>query len=74
MDQTPNYSKLMKLANSSSGQHLFQILQANSSDTLRSAINQAAAGNYMQAQKLLGPLLELPEVKAFIKQLEDNNG
>ena len=59
----------MRLANTPAGQQLLALLQQSDSAALRSAMEQASAGNYAQAKQVLGPLLDSPDVQKLLQQL-----
>ena len=60
----------MRLARSDAGQQLLQLLRQSDGDALRKAADLAAAGDYRKASASLSALLDSPEVKALLKQLE----
>ncbi len=60
----------MRLANSEAGQQLLTLLQQTNGDKLRSAMDQAAAGDYAGIQKTLSGLLASEEAKKLMKQME----
>ena len=72
MQQIPNMSELLKIAQSPAGQQLMALLQKSSGNSLQNAVTQASAGDYESAKKMLAPLLDSPEVKALLKQLEES--
>lgn len=59
----------MRLASTPAGQQLLALLQQSDTATLRSAMEQASAGNYEQAKQVLGPLLNSPDVQKLLQQL-----
>ena len=59
----------MKLAKSDAGKQLFALLQQRQSDTLNSAMKQAASGDYQQVKKTVSELTADPEIKALLEQL-----
>lgn len=71
MQQTPDYSQLLKLAHSNTGQQLMALLQKSGADALSSAASKASNGDYTQAQSLLNQLLQDPKARALLKQLEE---
>lgn len=71
MQQTPDYSQLLKLAQSNTGQQLMALLQKSGADALSSAANKASSGDYTQARSLLNQLLQDPKARALLKQLEE---
>lgn len=70
MENMPNLSDLMKLAQSPAGQQLLSMLQASNDGTLDSAIRQASVGNLTEAKNTLSTLLSSPQVQALLKQME----
>ena len=58
------------LANSEAGKRLAQLLQQADGDTLQKAADLAAAGDFRKAGASLAPLLESPEIRALLQQLE----
>lgn len=72
MQQIPDMSELLKLAQSPAGQQLLSMLQQAGGSDLQNAITQAAAGDYTKAKKTLSSLLSSPEAQALLKQMEDN--
>lgn len=71
MQPTPDFSQLMKLAQSPAGKQLISMLQNSGGSVLQEAIQKAAAGDYDQAKAMLSPLLNNPKAQALMKQLED---
>lgn len=63
--------KAMDLAASPAGRQLLALLQTQSGPQLRQAMAKAAAGDYEAAKSSLSSLLEQPEVKKLLKQLEE---
>lgn len=59
----------MRLAQSPAGQRLFAALQAQNGDALRSAMDQAAKGDYDQVKKTMAELLKDPKMQALLQQL-----
>ena len=59
----------MKLAQSSAGQQLIKLLQLQGGQELRTAIEQAAAGNYANAEKTISALMQNPEAKKLLEQM-----
>ena len=73
MQQMPNSQELaqiMRFAQSPAGQQLLSALQQSNSSELRSAMADAAAGNYAQAQKTISAFLATPEAKKLLSQME----
>ena len=71
MQQSPDLSQLMKLAQSPAGRQLLALLQRSGGDALQSAVAKASAGDYREAQKTLSSLLSTPEAQALLKQMEE---
>lgn len=70
MQQIPDMSHLLKLAQSPAGQQLIAMLQQSGGNELQDAIKKASAGDYTQAQKTISSLLSSTEAQALLKQLE----
>lgn len=70
MQQIPDMSQLMQLAQSPAGQQLIRMLQQSGGNELQDAIAKASAGDYAKAHKTLSSLLSSPEAQALLKQLE----
>ena len=60
-----------RLAQTEAGQKLLSLLQAQPSQQLQKAMNQASSGDYDQLRKTLGAFMESPEAQALLKQLEN---
>lgn len=71
MQSTPDFSQLMKLAQSPAGKQLLAMLQASGGNTLQNAVKKASDGDYDQAKAMLASLLNNPQAQALLKQLED---
>lgn len=70
MENIPDMTQLLKLAQSPAGQQLLSMLRQSGGDVLEAAITQASSGNYQQAKDAISSLLEAPEAQALLKQLE----
>lgn len=70
MENMPNMSDIMKLAQSPAGQQLLAMLQNSNQDALENAAKQASTGNMEEAKNTLSSLLSSPEVQALLKQME----
>ncbi len=64
--------EIMRLAQSPAGQQLMSMLNQGDPTQLREAVNQAQAGDYAQASKVLSAMLSSPEAKKLLKQLGGN--
>ena len=60
----------LRMAKSPAGQQLLSMLQQSDSGKLQQAIDQASAGNYSQASKILDALLSSSDAKKLLQQLE----
>ena len=60
----------VRLAGTDAGQQLLRHLQQTQGDALQKAAAMAAAGDFRRAGASLAPLLESPEVRALLRQLE----
>ena len=60
----------LRLAHSDAGQQLFSLLKESDGKALQQAAELAAAGDYRQAGNALSKLLEDPQIRALLKQLE----
>lgn len=72
MHQIPDFTELLKLARSPAGQQLISHLQLSGGEQLQQAINTASTGDYSQAKKTLSSLMDSPEVRSLLKQLEES--
>ena len=73
MQPTPNsedLAQVMRFVQTPAGQQLLSALQQSNSDALRSAMADAAAGNFDQAKKSVSDFLATPEAKRLLSQLE----
>lgn len=64
-----DYYELYRLAQSPAGRKLLTLLQESGGTKLASAMEKAAQGDYTQAKKELGVLLDTPEAKALLGEL-----
>lgn len=72
MENIPNISELMKLAQSPAGQQLLAMLQNAKGGALENAFAQASAGNMEAAKNALSPLLSTPQAQTLLKQMEES--
>ena len=63
-----------RLAGTSEGQKLMQLLQQQDAGHLQKIMDAAGNGNYQEAGKLLSSLLSSPEARQLIRQLGGKNG
>ena len=71
MQQTPNLSELIRMAQTPAGQQLIALLQKQDSAQLQQAITYAVSGDYNRAKETLSKLLSSPEAQTLLKKLED---
>ena len=71
MQQSPNISELIRMAQTPAGQQLIALLQKQDSAQLQQAITYAVSGDYNRAKEILSKLLSSPEAQALLKKLED---
>lgn len=73
MDKTEHtgspIQEAMKLAKDPAAQELIRLLQRNGGDSLRQALEKAAAGDYSQAKKTLQKLMESPDAQDLLRQM-----
>ena len=60
----------LRLSKSPAGQQLMSLLRQADSSSLQQALREVSAGNYTSAQQILRTLLDTPEAKALLQQLE----
>lgn len=59
----------MKMAESAAGQQFIKLLQLHGGQDLRSAMEQAAEGDYTNAQKMISTLMQNPETRKLMEQM-----
>jgi len=59
----------MKLAQTPAARQLIQLLQAKGGQELRTAMEQAAAGDYTNAQKALSSLMQDPQAQKLFEKM-----
>lgn len=70
MQQIPDMSELIRLAQTPAGQQLISLLQKQGGSQLQQAVTSAAAGDYTRAKGILSELLSAPEAQALLRELE----
>ncbi|MDO5545820.1 MAG: hypothetical protein Q4F81_08360 [Eubacteriales bacterium] len=70
MQQIPDMSELVRLAQTPAGQQLITLLQKQGGPQLQQAIASAAGGDYTRAKEILSELLSSPEAQTLLKELE----
>ena len=58
-----------KLAQNPAAQQLIRLLQTNGGHALQAALEQAAAGDYTNAQTAITSLMQDPQAQALLKKL-----
>jgi len=71
MDKKPDYTQLLRLAQSPEGQKLWKLMQQSGGDNLNKAMSAASNGDMQQAKDLLSSLLQSPETEKLLKKLEE---
>ena len=69
MEYKPDMRQLGRIAASPGGRQLIKTLQQRGGQELRTAMAQAAQGDYSQAKQAVAALMEDPEVRALLEQL-----
>lgn len=72
MQQMPDMTELLRLAQTPAGRQLIAMLQKSGGARLNEAISKAAAGDYGLARETLSDLLSSPEAQVLLRELEDN--
>ena len=72
--QNFSMQEALRLANSDAGQRLLAILRNSDSASLHNAMDQAAAGNFENAQAALSDLLASEEVRRLLKEMGGGMG
>lgn len=68
MQNMPDFSEVMRLAQTPEGRQLIAMLQKTDSEALKSALSSAKEGNFDQAKTALSGILGTPEAQALLKQ------
>ena len=63
--------QVMQLANSDTGRKLLQLLQSTQGETLQSAMDQAAAGNYDQLKKTVQGMLANEQARQLVEKMRE---
>ena len=59
----------LRLAKSPAGQQLLALLQQSDPDALKTAMQQASAGDYSQIQQTLAPIMASQDVQKLLRQM-----
>lgn len=71
MDEKTNYSveQAKKLANSDAGKKLFALLQQTQGDQLKTAMEDAATGNYAKAIQTMSAIMDSPQARELMEKM-----
>lgn len=69
LDHKQAVQDAMRIANSEGGKKLLSALQNAQDPALRSAMAQAASGNYEQIQQAARQILAAPELQKYLQEL-----
>ncbi len=69
LDHKQAVQDAMRIANSESGKKLLAALQNTDDPALRSAMAQAASGDYAQMQQAARQILASPELQKYLREL-----
>ena len=72
INQSDSFSEAMRLAQSPAGKQLATLLMQSNAQGLRSAMEQAAAGNFDEARNTINAFLGTKEGHALLEQLRNN--
>ena len=70
MQHNPDYFQLLRLAQSPAGQQLLRLLQEKGGNDLQQALAKAGAGDFGPMRQVLSSLLEDPNARKLITELE----
>lgn len=73
MSQNPNGQQIQKLLSTAEGQKLLKLLSRDGG-TLQQAGSALKQGNTRQAQEIMAPLVQDPEIQKLLKSLEKTMG
>lgn len=69
MQNMPDFSDVMRLAQTPEGKKLISMLQNSDSTALNTALSSAQAGDYSSAKNALSAFLNTPEAQALLQAL-----
>lgn len=69
MQDMPDYSQIIRFAQTTEGRRLIAMLQTIDSSTLNTALSNAKAGNAEAAKDALADVLNTPEAQALLKKM-----
>lgn len=64
----------MRMAQTPAGQQLIQLLRSGNNQSLQTAMDRAAAGDYAGAKQALSGILSNPEAQKLLSQMGGYNG
>ena len=74
MNQSEQQKNIQKLLSTSEGRQLIKLLSGNGGTALKNAGNALRQGNTQEAQAIMAPLMNNPEVQKLLKSLEKTMG
>ena len=69
MQNMPDFSDIMRLAQSPEGRKLIAMLQSADTNVLNTALSSAQAGDYNTAKEALSDILSTPEAQALLNKM-----
>ena len=69
MQNMPDFSDIMRLAQSPEGRKLIAMLQSADTIVLNTALSSAQAGDYNTAKEALSGILSTPEAQALLNKM-----
>lgn len=74
MQSMPDFSEILKLAQTPQGRRLIAMLQSSDPAALGSALTNAKAGDFEAAKSALSGILEDPEAQALLRSMGGGHG
>lgn len=74
MENMPDYSDIIRFAQSPEGRRLIAMLRQTDSGALDRAVGAAKTGDYTGAQSALSGILNTPEARELLKKLGGDHG
>ena len=68
MQNMPDFTEIMRLANTPEGRQLIAMLQNADSRTLSNALHSAQSGDYDAAKTVLSSLMNTPEARELLSR------
>lgn len=69
MQQNPDMAALLQLIQTPEARELLSALRRSGGKELRDALSKASSGDYADAQKCVGSLMEDPKLRSLLQQL-----